>query len=66
MGVTTNTSWALFPSLATSLCPPVIGAVTLSRKTGLRPFTLQITAGVTVSIPGTWARRLSKGINPSM
>jgi hypothetical protein len=48
------------------LWPPVIGADTRSRKRGLRPFTLQITAGVTVSMPGTWARRLSKGINPSM
>jgi hypothetical protein len=66
MGVTTNTSWALVPSRATNLCPPVIGAETLTRNNGLRPFTLQITAGVTVSMPGTSARRLSKAINPSM
>ena len=64
--MTTNTSWALVPRRATSLKPPVIGVEIRSRRLVLRPRTRLITAGVTVSMPLSWASCLSKGIKPSM
>ena len=46
--VITNTSCAVLPLRAISLCPPRIGIDTRSSRVGHRPLTLVITAGVIV------------------